>query len=63
MYESGNTRTAHGKEIFGPMAKILVARRLLVMRQTVKSTVIKRNVAENRAFAFIISFLSGTCYT
>ena len=39
----------------------LVAKRLDVIRQTVNSTAISRNVMEN--LSFICSFYSGTCYT
>ena len=59
----GKMSTAHGRAIFDPIAKTLVAKRLLVIRQTVKSTASNTNVAEKLTFAFICSFYSGTCYT
>ena len=55
IYEMGKISTAHGRTLFVPMAKIFVARRLLVIKQTVKSTASNTKVAEKWAFAFIFA--------
>ena len=46
--------TAPGRLIPQPRLKILVAKRLDVMRQTVKATAISRNVVEYFSFIFAV---------